>query len=558
MPASQAGRRGFESHRPLSGPAAAALLTALAAAPPAALAAQGRWTAPQLPCDVSASHFKVNGGVLYLKTAAEKPAQRDAQLAQARKVLTEAIVQDKQDKNPAAWYYLGRYYAEVGDAGGADTAFARAVTLAPQCKQDVAGYQGQLWAATLNKGVEDWRGGKEASAVALFPLAARLRPANPKAFIALAGLYAGKERDDSAVVYYRAAVQAAGTDTAFARDRRDALSNVARLALSRARGAPAVQRSQQARAGRDSLAHAIANDSTVLAKMAANSASRKRRGARLAPADQQSFARDSAVRVQSVSQGRTAREALAQRGAVDSAAVAAAYAPAIAAYRDYVAAYPDNVEAAGWLATLYGQSGRVAEAAAVFDTLLAHATTVDPEELFATGQRLISANLLRPGTRALALGLAKNPYRRDALFYLAASLYALRDSAGLLPAAQRLTALDPLNRAAARFVAAGWDLLGRRDSTVKYLRIADSVIAVDVTVSSFAPDSTGYTLTALATNQKSAPSKPFRLTFEFLDGAGRAVATLPTDVPAIAPGESHQIDLHVSGKGIAGWRYRPS
>src|SRR5439155_1284694 len=81
----------------------------------------------------------------------------------------------------------------------------------------------------LNAGLAAWQGGKEDSAVALFGLAARLAPGNPKAFVALAGLYAGKDNYDSALVYYRRTVEAAGNDTAFAKDKRDALSNVARL-----------------------------------------------------------------------------------------------------------------------------------------------------------------------------------------------------------------------------------------------------------------------------------------------------------------------------------------
>lgn len=146
------------------------------------LFAQGGWVTPQPPCELSAGHFKVNGGILYLKTAAEKPERRDQQLEQARKVLTEAIVQNAQDKNAAAWYYLGRYYVETADAAGADSALARALALAPQCKQDIGGYRQRLWANTLNGGLAAWQGGKEDSAAVLFRLAARLEPGNPKAF----------------------------------------------------------------------------------------------------------------------------------------------------------------------------------------------------------------------------------------------------------------------------------------------------------------------------------------------------------------------------------------
>src|SRR5438034_6581896 len=72
--------------------ALAALCSGLSAAP-ASLWGQGQWVPPQPPCDLPAGHFKVTGGVLYLKNAAEKPNQRDQQLAQARKVLTDVIGQ---------------------------------------------------------------------------------------------------------------------------------------------------------------------------------------------------------------------------------------------------------------------------------------------------------------------------------------------------------------------------------------------------------------------------------------------------------------------------------
>ena len=62
----------------------------------------------------------------------------------------------------------------------------------------------------------------------------------------------------------------------------------------------------------------------------------------------------------------------------------------------------------------------------------------------------------------------------------------------------------------------------------------------------------------MATNLKSAPSKPFRLTFEFLDVAGQVIATLTQDLPALPPRQSQAFDLSVNGKGVTGWRYRAS
>ena len=65
-------------------------------------------------------------------------------------------------------------------------------------------------------------------------------------------------------------------------------------------------------------------------------------------------------------------------------------------------------------------------------------------------------------------------------------------------------------------------------------------------------------LTAFATNLKPAASKPFRLTVEFLDARGGVVATASHDVPTIPARQSFEVDLKVSGPGIAGWRYRAS
>jgi len=524
----------------------------------APLVGQGAWVAPQPPCELNAGHFKVTGGLLYLKTAAEKPTQRDQQLAQARRVLTEAIVQNAQEKNAAAWYYLGRYYFEVNDAAGADSAFARAVALAPQCRQDVASYRQRLWATTLNAGLAAWQAGKEDAATALFRLAAQLEPANPKAFVALAGLFAGKDNYDSALVYYRRTAEAAGNDTAFAKDRKEALANAARMLVGRALNDPAAQHYGRLRASVDSIDRALENDSTTLARMVASAQSRKARARRLAPADQQTFTRDSAARTQAVAQARAMRASLQQQMAGDSSQLQTAFAPAIQALRDYLAAYPGDAQAATSLATLYAQSGRGNAAAQVFDSVAAHGQGLDPEELFTAGQRLMSQGLFRAGTRALAVALTQNPYRRDALYSLGVGYYQLRDSTRLLDVAPRLVQLDPLNRSSLKLLAAAWDLRGKHDSTLKYLAQADSLLAVEVTVSSFVPDSSGAAITLLATNLKPVPSKPFRLTVEFLDPAGKIVASETRDVPAIPPQQNQQIDLKASGKGIASWRYRPS
>src|SRR6266513_1119471 len=408
---------------------AAAALLALAFAPGALLAAQGGWSPPRPPCDLPPANSKIS----------------------------DAILQDKQDANPAAWYYLGRLAVITSDVAGADSALARAARLAPKCTDDIATYRHDLWGELLNNGLAIWQDGKQDSGLALLRGAARLEPANPKA------LAASRGNDDSALVYYRLAAKAAGADTAFAPDKRDALANAWHLVVRRVQGHPAAQRVLRLRAGLDSMQRGITSDSTVLARLLASAQSRKARGTRLAPADQQLFARDSTARAQGVAQRRAHLAASLGQIAADSSALVAAFAPAIDALSDYVAAYPGEPEVAISLATLYAQSGRGALAAAVFDSLAAHAPELEPDALFGPGGRMVEQGLYRAGARALTLGLARNPYRRDALFSLAVAHYQLRDSAALLPVAQRLLVLDPLNRASLKLVAAGWDFRGRRE-----------------------------------------------------------------------------------------------
>ena len=63
-------------------------------------------------CKIKPNHFKVSSAAGYLKSAIETdvPESRTRILGQGEKVVLEAIKQNGQDKNPAAWYYLGRIY----------------------------------------------------------------------------------------------------------------------------------------------------------------------------------------------------------------------------------------------------------------------------------------------------------------------------------------------------------------------------------------------------------------------------------------------------------------
>ena len=529
----------------------------LLALAPGALAAQARgWVPPQPPCDIKPGHFRVNSAVVDLQSAATRPNTRDNMLAAARDVLTRAITGDGQEKNPAVWYYFGRYYVEMKDGAGADSAFRKALALAPQCQADIDGYREQVWGDVLQNGLRTWQDNKLDSAKTLLRQAAGLRPNHPRAALALGQIYAGENKIDSAATWLNQAAAAAGNDTAFAEQKKEALGTSARLYLRQLQSDTLAQRWQRTKFSRDSLQRALAVDSSILARVEASSASRRARGARLAPADQQSFARDSSTRAKAVADKRAALAARTGAVAADSSAAAGVYDPVIRSFRSYLEAYPDATDAVAGLANLYYQSGQVAEATPAFDAM--YSKTADPDLLIDAGRGAIRGNTQAAGAALIERGLAKRPYNRDALVDLGNAYLALRDSARLLPVAQKLKGIDPLNRATLRLVAAGWDLKGRRDSAQKYQDLASGGQAVEIVITSLDADSSGYTLRGSATNSASTPAPVQRLTFEFLDANGNVQVSQSIEIAPLAPQGSHDIEIRVPGTAIIAWRYRPS
>jgi len=534
----------------------AVFVAGLALALPLTGAAQARWVGPQPPCDIKPGHFRLNSVPVNFQAAYSKPNQRDRMLSQTLDVLTRALTQDGQDQNPAAWYYLGRYYVEVGDAVGADSAFDRAVTLAPECGQDVDGYRHALWSDVYAAAQRHEQLGHVDSAAARFSAAGALLPADPRPWFAMGAMYARRDQVDSATAYLRLAAERAAGDTAYTDARRDALAQVARLHFRPVQSAPEVQTFARTRFSRDSLERQIYVDSLVLSRLEASAVSRRARGARLSPADQRAFASDSAARAGAVAAGREARAALAARAAAESSAVQPITGPAIAASLELVRNFPDEGEGVTALALLYAQSGRVADAAASFDAIYPSDTPLDGEVVSDAGRRMIRVGLAGPGAAVLARGLEKAPYDRDGWNDLATAYRMTRDEAGMLAASRRLVAMDPLNRGAVRQLATAWELAGQADSAARYQTLANTEIPVEIAVSSFVPGAGGRILTGIAANALATQSRPLRLTFEFLDVAGQPLVSEAVEIPALPAQGTHQFEVRVADAAARGWRYR--
>ena len=513
-----------------------------AALAPGVSRAQQIWIPASSACDIKPGHQLVNSGMQSLKSAftTRFADQKKKDLKDAERVLTQAVTTGKQEKNPAAWYYLGRYYLMVDDVTGADSALSKALALAPACKDDIGLYRRQAWVPVFNAAAGAWQAGNTDSAIVAFRRANQIYQAEPLGFIFLAELFVSRpepdsalkrtdaskyhtdslvyaSRMDSAVKYFRLAVPAA-SDPKYAKERREAMLNVARVYHS-------VER----------------------------------------------------------------------------------YAEAAVAYHEFLAVYPNDISAIASLAELYLRANKVDSAVALYNRVLDNADSATAGDLFAAARSLLSAIPTSPDTAVMdadcakaakkkspaltarqvaarcapaaadtmrkyhalvdpqyrlvaktyEAGLTKNPYSRDALYNLAGVSYTIGDTASVLGLAQRVYALDPMNRSTIAKVAGGWQLKGKKDSVLYYLQVADSM-PVEITVSSFSATEKEATLDGQMTNVRPKASPPLKIIFDFLDAKGNVVATQPQDVPALDPSGSQGFKLKVEQPGVVAWRYKRS
>jgi tetratricopeptide (TPR) repeat protein len=184
-----------------------------------------RYTPPT--CNLKAGHFKVSSGATYLKTGIETeiPANRTRVLATGRKVIIEAIQKNGQEKNPAAWYYLGRIYLQQGDIAGADSAFTRAEALIPACKDDISKLRYAGWVPLVNAGINFIKEQKRDSALALFRQANTIFRDKSVAYLNAGIIFANLGQTDSAIVYWQKASEI-GERTNTVEDRNAATRNL--------------------------------------------------------------------------------------------------------------------------------------------------------------------------------------------------------------------------------------------------------------------------------------------------------------------------------------------
>lgn len=205
--------------------------------PAVARAMGSRYVEPT--CELNTGHFLVRSGVTYLVVGSggnrnvegtTDPEKVITQLNNGIRVITQAITEQNQGQNPAAWYFLGRLHIQGGDIVGADSAFTKAEELAPACREDINRWRMRAWVPLATPASEYAQAGKADSAMILFKRAGMIARNMPQAPYNIGVLYANSGQADSAIKYFKAAQElAAANPQEHARDRNAATFNLAAM-----------------------------------------------------------------------------------------------------------------------------------------------------------------------------------------------------------------------------------------------------------------------------------------------------------------------------------------
>jgi tetratricopeptide (TPR) repeat protein len=474
----------------------------------------GKWV--EQKCGLKPGHFQVNSGVLYLRKAVETrfEEERTKQMADAERVLVQAVTTGGQQANPAAWYYLGRYFALREDAVGADSAFSRAQGIKAECAEDISFWRQQLWVPVFNAGVAAYQAGNMDSAIASFTRATAINRQDATGPFYVGVFHANGEQIDSAIKYFRIAIERAGNDTAYTDDKRQAYFNIARM-YHRA------QRWDEAKKAYRDYLTAYPGDAEATAALASVYTA--------------TGVPDSATQLY---------RAVLDRA--DSVAFLDLFQAGVAIFRG-APPLPDTAAAAAQCRQ--GPAGGTTPAA----RRRCAAAKVDS---VMREHREASRAIYQLAGRAFAAVLKKNPFYRDALYNLANTYYQLRDTANFLPVAQQLIRVDPMNRTSNLLIAQAYQMKAKGDSALHYLQVSDSILPAEVNITELSLNEKNVAVGGMISNFHAKPSRPLTITFEFLNDKGDVLATKDYPVPGLDGQSNHNFRVEVEAAGVAAYRYR--
>jgi Flp pilus assembly protein TadD len=504
------------------------LVTALAAGPLAAQQgginlrlAQGQ-PAKYVPplCPMKPVNAKIEKGIASLRKAyeAKTPADKSALLAEAKTSLVTAVTQEAQSGNAAAWYFLARVALLQGDPLGVDSAFTKALALAPMCEIDINQYRQNNWALLGTAGVEMQRKGDLDSALVQFRDASLLYRGLPHVYTNMGVMFANTNHEDSAAIYFAKALDIAEKDTSLVEDRNSVALNLA-ITLQRI----------------NKNVEAIAVLHKYLGWKPEDTDAQKS----LAIAFRSAGMVDSAEVIETAMVTRFAAMNLDSLDTQDLMSVGVV-AFNKQRYLDAEKAFGAAVRRNAW--------SRDARYNLANTYLALAAKAADSAEAL---RKAFKATKTPP--EALKAAVA------DTARFDAAAADA---NTKLIAEAAKLVEMEPMNEDVLRLLASGQRALKQNDAVYKTAeRLVGLLFSVEATLfqlgrdgAKFAGEATGRAATDAA--GKTIKAVPVTLVFEFVDNTGTVKDTKEVAVPALNAGQKHTIQIDAKGAGITAWRYK--
>ena len=231
-------------------------------------------------------------------------------------------------------------------------------------------------------------------------------------------------------------------------------------------------------------------------------------------------------------------------------------------FRTYLKEVPGEPNGTQGLARSLQLAGDTAAIANIYADMMSNPEKFTDVQLFEAGVSASRAQRDSDAVKLYTAGLTKNPYFRDGLFNLANAYFGLKDHANMIPAIQRLLAVDPNNAQNWRLLAGAYQLRQRSggtkadtDSLLKYLEKSEK-LPYNVTINRFAHADAAHTLEGSIENRGKTPAS-FTMTVEFVDKDGQVVASQDVKVGPIDPNSSASFAAKVEGKGIMAYRMKP-
>jgi tetratricopeptide (TPR) repeat protein len=241
-------------------------------------------------------------------------------------------------------------------------------------------------------------------------------------------------------------------------------------------------------------------------------------------------------------------------------------------YRAFLAETPDSTSddrtiVRSNLAIALGFSGDSLEIPKLYADLIANPDKYSAADYLAAGDMAARLNRSSDAVKLYESVIRKTPNDRKALFNLAASYYADKQYAKMIPTVHSLLAVDPSYSENTKLLGYAYAMLQPEekdpakkrqltDSIVKYSTLADNM-TTDVIIDEFSARPASAYITGAIENLDAKATKNYTIKFEFMDKDGKVVATQEASVGPVAPKERKAFKVEVDKPGVSWFRYAP-